>query len=126
MNTARSVLRSSVTLALVAFAAACGPFRMGSAETAAIVFTNDSIDQADVYAVGPDGAPFRLGTVLAGQTSTLTVPATVLGQGGNINVAARLLAHNRAPQTGAFSLRTGDQVRVRLPSDEKTLIVLPQ
>ena len=124
LNPGRS-LRSAGLLALVAIAGACGPFHRGSSSTAQIVFKNESLDQADVYAAGPDGNPVRIGTVFAGATDTLRVPATVIGQGGNINVSARLLARNIVPRTGMFSLREGERVNIRLPADERTLVVLP-
>jgi hypothetical protein len=118
--------RFSAIAALLALGAACGPFHMGGPDQSAkVIFINESLDQADVYASGPDGLPVRVGTVFAGRTDTLTVPATVVGQGGNVNFSARLLARSRIPQSGPVSIRPGDRIQVRLPSDETMLVVLP-
>jgi hypothetical protein len=110
---------------LLALGAACGPFHMGSGDRALLIFSNESLDQADVYASGSDGLPVRVGTVFAGRTDTLTVPSTVIGQGGNVNISARLLAKSGVPQSGPVSIRAGDRFFVRLPSDERMLVVLP-
>jgi hypothetical protein len=117
--------RFAALATLLALGAACGPFHTGSESRATLVFSNESLDQADVYASGADGLPVRVGTVLAGRTETLTLPATVLGQGGNINISARLLAKNQVPQSGPVSIRPGDRISVRLPPDERMLVVLP-
>lgn len=122
----RALGRSAVLLALVVLAVGCGPLRHGSAASRALlVFTNESLDQADVYAAGPDGNPIRIGTVLAGRTDTLVVPAAVTGQGGSVNIVARLLARSNTPRSGAFTLHEGEAMHVRLPPDERTLIVIP-
>jgi hypothetical protein len=118
-------LRFAALGTLLALGAACGPFHMGSSDRALLIFSNESLDQADVYASGSDGLPVRIGTVLAGRTDSLTVPATVLGQGGNVNISAHLLARSAVPQSGPVSIRSGDTFFVRLPSDEKMLVVLP-
>src|SRR5207247_5747024 len=71
------LVRRAAFLALVGLAGpgACGPFHRGTSASAAIIFKNESLDQADVYASGPDGNPVRIGTVFAGATDTLRVPA---------------------------------------------------
>src|SRR3954471_9689734 len=71
---------------LLAVSAACGPFHRGQVPQGQIVFVNQSIDQADVYAAGPDGNAVRIGTVLSGRTETLTVPSSVVSQSGNMTV----------------------------------------
>lgn len=124
-SSTRAALRLSGLATLFALGAACGPFHMGSSERALLIFSNESLDQADVYASGSDGLPVRIGTVFSGRTDTLPVPATVLGQGGNVNISARLLAKSAVPQSGPVSMRAGDKFLVRLPSDEKMLVVLP-
>ena len=65
-----------IVLALVAAgAAACGPFRKNAGPPPAyLFFTNESLDQAGVYATVPGNQPLRIGTVFAGRTDTLTVP----------------------------------------------------
>ena len=114
-----------VVAAVVAAAAACGPFHRGSGQPPAyIYFTNESLDQADVYAVIPGNTPTRIGTVFAGRTDTLTVPADMALR-GNVNVFARLLARSARPSTGPLAIRPGEGLQVRLPVDEKLLVVLP-
>jgi hypothetical protein len=102
---------------------ACGPFHRGGVEDGTVVFVNESIDQADVYATGPDRNPLRIGTVTGSQTATLTVPATVVSQ-GQVNIVARLLA-GPTLTTGLFPLRAGDSMRVTLAADRRSLIALP-
>lgn len=112
--------------ALLVFGASCAAIKKGSgAPQATLVFSNESLDQADVFAAGPNGVRLRIGTVMAGRTDTLVVPSAVVSQGGSISVFARLLAKNTVPRSGSFTLSPGDQVRIRLPSDERTLYVLP-
>src|SRR2546423_1395977 len=54
----------------------CGPFHHGPDDTAHVVFVNESLDQADVYAVTSGGGdPVRIGTVMGNRTETLTLPA---------------------------------------------------
>src|SRR5690349_24770472 len=88
-----------VAISLAMFgAAACGPFHRGSGPPPAILyFTNESLDQADVFAVLPGDQPIRIGTVFAGQTDTLRLPPDVSNRGENVNVVARLLARNIRP-----------------------------
>jgi len=120
--------------ALVAFAmaitavtvAACGTFHRGSGEPPALLyFTNESLDQADVYAVSSGGASTRIGTVSGGRTDTLTVPRDVVARNDNVNLVARLLARSAMPSSGPIPIRPGDHLAVRLPIDQKMLVVLP-
>lgn len=106
--------------------AACGPLRHGSAANppALIYFTNDSQDQAAVYAV-VSGQRIRIGTVSSNRTDTLVVPGDVAARGVNVNLVARLLARNFAPSTGPLPIHPGDRLSVRLPADQRQLVVLP-
>ena len=114
-----------VLAAVVAGAAACGPFHRGSGQPPAyLYFTNESLDQADVYATLPGNQPIRIGTVFAGGTDTLTVPADMAAR-GNFNVFARLLARSARPSTGPIAIRPGEHLQVRLPIDQRLLVVLP-
>jgi hypothetical protein len=107
-------------------AAACGPFHKGKGEPPSyLYFTNESLDQADVYAVLSGNQPIRIGTVAAGRTDTLTVPPEVVTRGENVNVVARLLARSSRPSSGPIPLHPGDRLEVRLPIDQKMLVVLP-
>jgi hypothetical protein len=106
--------------------AACGPFHMGSRERATLIFSNESIDQADVYATIGSSQTVRIGTVFALRTDTLTVPTSVTEQaGGQTQIVARILAHSYRPASGPFTLRSSDVVRVRLTSDERSLFITP-
>jgi len=122
----RIEVRRAIAWFGVAFAVAgCGPFRRSNQPDAVVVFHNQSIDQADVYALGSGGDPLRIGTVFGGRTETLRVPASVLGGGNRANVIARIFPTGRVVATGAFTLAPGEPMDVTLTSDEKVLSVLP-
>ncbi len=110
---------------LILAAAACGPVRRGPAQApATLIFTNESLDQATVYIVGP-GVDFRrLGVIFAGQTDTLTLPADIAAR-GTANIVARLLARSDVPQTGPVSIRPGEQYRLTLPLNGRLISFLP-
>jgi hypothetical protein len=119
--------RCAFALVMVA-AAACGAFRhrVGDARPDPIViFNNQSMDQADVYAVGSAGQPVRIGTVYSGRRENLRVPSGATGGSGTVNIIARIFASNKAPRSGSISLAPGDTVLITLPVDEKMLTVLP-
>jgi len=121
-NRVRLILFAAAALAAVA----CGPFQKGQGPPPAyLIFTNESLDQADVYAVLSGNQPIRIGTVAAGRTDTLTVPPEVVTRGENVNVVARLLARSSRPSSGPIPLHPGDRLEVRLPIDQKMLVVLP-
>ena len=112
-------------MSLTALAAACGPMRRGGAPQARIVFSNESLDEAAVYAVSSGGQQTRIGTVMAGRTDTLRVPAGAMGGDNATNIVARILARSRTPSSGRITLNPGDVVQVTLSSDERILSVLP-
>lgn len=103
----------------------CSRFMHGDEPVAQVIFVNQSLDQADVYAVLNAGQSQRIGTVFAGRTDTLDVPANIVTAGGTVNIVARLLAHSYAPRTGPLTLNAGDRIRVTLPSNGQSLSVLP-
>lgn len=105
---------------------ACGPLRHRTSpqEQAVLSFTNESLDQADVYAVTAVQA-IRIGTVMAGRTENLIVPADIAYRGENVNVVARLLAQRNRPQSGPITVRPGERLEIRLPMDQRALVVLP-
>ena len=114
------------TAAVALAGAACGPFHLGPRDLATVIFTNDSLEQADVYATIAIADAVRIGTVLATTTDTLTVPSSVTTQaGGQTNIYARLLARSGRPATGLISLRPSDVIRVRLTADARALFVTP-
>ena len=121
-----------VTLALAAAASACLPAqRPDGAPTpspdapVSVVFENQSLYDAAVYALGAGGLPVRIGTVNGGQTQVLTLRNYVMGGNGSVTFVARLLAHRGAPSTGPIMLYPGDRVAVTLPSTGNILGVLP-
>jgi len=121
----RGRLRGLGVAIVLALTAACGPLRRPSAQEQAILsFTNESLDQADVYAVAGTQS-VRIGTVLAGRTERLVVPPDIAFRGSNVNVVARLLAQSNRPQTGPITLRPGERLEIRLPMDQRALVVLP-
>jgi len=120
-------VRALVIAIAVGGATACGASRRGghAAEPAVLYFTNESQDQADVYAVVSGSQQVRIGTVYSNRTDTLVVPGDIAARGTNVNVVARLLARNLAPSSGPMAIRPGDRLSVRLPADQRQLIVLP-
>ena len=91
-----------------------------------LLFENQSMEQADVYAVSTGGsAPIRIGTVFAGRRETLNVRGTALGGGGSMQIVARLLGSSRAPRTAPVTLTPGERLLVTLSSDGNMLSVLP-
>ncbi|WP_148306174.1 hypothetical protein [Gemmatirosa kalamazoonensis] len=90
-----------------------------------MIFTNQSLDQADVYAVSSSGAQTRIGTVMPGRTDTLHVRQGAVGGDNQANIVARILARSRTPSSGLVTLSPGDRVQVTLSSDERILSVLP-
>lgn len=119
------IRRAAVAVAAALTLAGCGPFHRGNQPESVIVFRNQSLDQADVYAIGAGGDPIRIGTVFAGRTETLRVPTSVTGASSRVNVVARIFASGRLVVTGPFTLMPGDSMDVTLTSDEKILSVLP-
>jgi hypothetical protein len=105
-------------------AAACGPFRQGSAAPAALIFTNQALDHATVYVVGPGRDFRRLGTVFPGQTDTLRVPAEATIR-GFVNIVARLAASSEVPQTGPVSMSPGGSYHATLPGSSSLISFLP-
>lgn len=120
---------SAVMLGAAIFgSAACSPLRHGSSAAnppAFVYFTNESQDQADVYAVVSGSQAIRIGTVFSNRTETLVVPGDIAARGVNVSVVARLLARSGRPSTGPMPIRPGDKLLVRLPADQRQLVVLP-
>jgi hypothetical protein len=102
-----------------------GRFMQNGQPAATVIFANESMNQADVYAVLAGGQSQRIGTVFAGRTDTLDIPSNVTSAGGTVSIVARLLAHAYAPSTGPLTLNPGDRIRVTLPSTARSLSVLP-
>lgn len=91
---------------------------------AAVVFANESLDQADLFAViGGGGEARRLGTVMAGRTETLRLGAD-LAIRGNVSLVARML-NGGTRSTGVVPIHPGDTVHVQLPLNKSMLVFLP-
>jgi len=125
---ARQAARRGAALLMLATALASGCSRNKNAqasgmEAAQIIFTNESLAQADVFAVVPGVDTRRIGTVFSGRTETLTLPGD-LAMRGDVRLVARLLAGGTAG-SGVIAVQPGGAVRVRLPLDQRTLVVLP-
>ena len=99
------------------------PEELGS-EPAEVVFSNESLVQADVYAVLSNGGEARrLGTVMAGRTETLRLGSD-LATRGNISVVARLQSGGSV-STGVVPIHPGDTVHIQLPMNARILVFLP-
>ena len=91
---------------------------------AIMTFNNESLVQADVFAIAQGSNAMRIGTVMGGRTETLRIPADVANR-GSIRIVARLLASSALPSSGPIAIRPGEHLDVRLPLDQRTLVVLP-
>ena len=122
----RSLLRRIPAWALLSSAvtlAGCGPFHRGAQPQTEILFHNQSIDQADVYAMGPGGDPIRIGTVFGQKTDRLKVPD--ISASDRVNIIVRVFPTSRIVASGPFTLLPGGVMDVTLPSEENMLAVLP-
>ena len=116
-----------IIIGVLSITAACHNLQNDTAAgelASVVIFTNDSPDEAALYAV-VSGTQTRIGTVMSGRTDTLSVPPTIAGSGQTVNFVARPLAKSIRPQTGPISMSPGDWIQVRLPADERLLVVLP-
>lgn len=122
--------RQATLLAAVAIAGlgACTRFHHGEIADLGpgyVIFNNESLDQADVYAVGPGGGSVRIGTVMAGRTDTLTVPAEMTAPRVSATIVARMRMRSLVAGTGLVAIYPGALYLVRLPQDEKLLSFVP-
>jgi hypothetical protein len=123
-------MRPLLLAATLLLPAACSRNRAGQTNEAdngpaTVVFSNESLNQADLFAVLPGIGSRKLGTVQAGRTEELTVPADIVRRSGSLNLVARMLARTDTPGSGPIALHPGDRIQVRLPIDGKTLFVAP-
>lgn len=109
-------------------AMACGPYHQGAAggDVAAsrVYFTNESIDQAAVYAIA-GSQQIRIGTVMSGRTEPLVIPASIAASGATLRIIARPFGKSVVASTGPITLIPGEAVTIRLPLDQNMLVVLP-
>jgi hypothetical protein len=95
-----------------------------SSDATVVEFNNESLAQADVFVRAQGADTRRIGTVMAGRKEDLVVPREIVNA-GSITVFARLLARSGVPSTGPVAVAPGTHLSVRLPVDERTLVVLP-
>lgn len=117
-------MKPIVILALAALAGCARVVPGAGDDRARLVFMNESLEQAAVYVSVGGAEPQRIGTVLPGTTDTLALSNAYVGR-GNVVISARLLARRATPTSGAVPIHRGDVLHVRLPSDGRTLVVLP-
>jgi hypothetical protein len=89
----------------------------------AVGFANQSRDHADVWVVAPDIPARRVGTVLEGETARLRVPRVYFTK-GKISFYANLRYRDKVPGTDLFSVKPGEELKLRLPSDMKEIEVV--
>lgn len=97
---------------------------VASGDPTVVEFNNESLAQADVFVRASASSTRRIGTVMAGRKEDLVVPREIANM-GSITVFARLLSRTRVPSTGPVAVSPGTHISVRLPIDERTLVVLP-
>jgi len=130
-QTLRRSMKPLLLAALLTLPAACSRNRNQSQDAdvndgpATIIFTNETLNQADLFAVLPGVQARKIGTVMAGRTEELVVPADIVRRSSNLNFVARLLSSSDAPGSGPVPLHAGDRLQVRLPMGAKTLFVAP-
>lgn len=121
-----------VTFAAFAAASLLGACSRNQVETdgepsnapAAVVFSNESLMQSDLFAVISGSSESRkLGTVFAGRTETLRLPYEFTRRGG-VSLVARMLSGGTV-STGVVSIQAGDTVHVQLPLNHNMLVMLP-
>lgn len=119
--------RAALVLVPAALLAACGPMRRGGRNepAATIVFSNQSLTQAAVYAAPRGGMQVRIGTVPPGRTESLRLYEGSLGGAGAVAIVVRLLGVDLPVSTGALNINRGDRLAVTLTSDGRQLMVLP-
>ena len=121
-------LRPLLLAILLLSPAACSrnrPVGIDPNQGATIVFANESLSQAELFAVMPGVGSRKLGTIMAGRTEEIAVPPELVRRGGGLNLVARLLARSNTPGSGPITLLPGDRLSVRLPIDGRSLYVLP-
>jgi hypothetical protein len=125
--TARLAARRGATLLALAGALALGGcarnMAAGGPESVEIAFDNQSLEQADVFAVSRGTGARKLGTVFSGRSETLTLPGD-LARRGDVGLVARLLS-GYTVGSGVLGVGPGGSIKVTLPLDRKTLVVLP-
>ena len=90
---------------------------------ATLVFVNQSLENAEVYAVTRGASQVRLGMVMQGERQTFEIPARLLRQGANLTIVARTSARARSISSGPVTATSGEAVHVTLPLGATHLII---
>ena len=112
---------------LLLLPAACNrtpPGEIDPNEPATLVFTNESLTQAELFVLTQGSGARKLATVMGGRTEEVRVPPEIVRR-GTFNLVVRLLGRSGTPSSGGLTLQPGDRMTVRLPIDGRTLFVVP-
>ena len=111
--------RSLSVLLFATAAASCASVTRGvpgaEREGATLRVENQARLDVNVYALRA-GQRIRLGTVNAHSTSTLRVPATLVGSGMGVQFIADFIGSDRAPVSEEVVIWPGEEVRLTIPS----------
>ena len=111
--------RSLPLILLATAAAACASAALGvpgaARQGATLRVENQASLDVNVYALRA-GQRIRLGTVNAHSTSTLRVPATLVGSGMGVQFIADFIGSDRAPVSDEVVIWPGEEVRLTIPS----------
>jgi hypothetical protein len=88
------------------------------ASYASLVFANESPEQVEVWAVTPDISTRRIGTAMAGETSTIRVPNDFQGR---VSFYAKVRGSSAIPHFESYDLQPGAELRVRLDRNAKKI-----
>jgi hypothetical protein len=104
---------------------ACQPHRVGGApaNTVPLVFSNETMEKADVYVSTTGVQGRRLGAVLGGETTTLKVPSEYYTN-GYVLFWTVLRDRPQGPWVDLFNVRAGEELRVRLPQNSSRLSLI--
>jgi hypothetical protein len=80
------------------------------------VFSNESMEKADVWVGTLGKKSHRVGAVLGGETSTLRVPKHYY-ENGRFNISTVLRGSPRTPWVELQDVRPEEELRVRLPKN---------
>ena len=91
---------------------------------ATLVFVNESLERAQVFAVARAVSQEDLGIVMQGERQTFLIPARILRQGGqSVTIVVRTPSRSRSLSAGPVVLSGGEVVQVTLPIGANNLII---
>jgi hypothetical protein len=97
--------------------------RVGAETSVPVVFSNESTVKADVWVLAPGVNTRRIGSVLAGETTTLRAPREFYEK-GTISFYAQLRGNSIMPLLDKLPVAPGEELRLRLPIDTKRIAVV--